>query len=320
MAVPAPTRVGAVFQENIMALLIRFAALPVALGFLLSAPAQAADNVSFSAKARAGVEYQSNVNISELEQASGRADIARLVEAELNTGWQASSALRFDGGYSIQDKNYRQSDDFDTQLHLAFIDAGYQLGRTTIGANLYYARANLESARFLTLQQVSVYSMHSINESWFVRPALTVAEKQFARFSERDAQTQSATLDSFWFFSAGQRFISVGLQYEQENSRERQFSYQAPGLSLKVSSSYTLWQLPQKLQLGAKLSQRDYNDVATQPSTRKDTHTQLEARWQLDFTPHIAMLAAVEHGDFSSSYDAADYRETRSALSFQLSF
>lgn len=302
-----------------MALFIQCAAVPAALGLALSLPALA-DNPEFSAKARAGAEYQSNVNISELEQASGKADIATVIEAEINTGWQATAALRLDAGYSIQDKDYHQSNDFDTQLHLAFIDAGYQLEKTTVGTNLYYARANLDSQRFLTLQQASLYTMHSISDSWFVRPAITIADKQFSGFSERDAQTQSASINSFWFFAAGQRFVSLGLSYENEDSRDSQFSYQAPGLSFKVSNSYTLWQHPQQWQLGVKLTQRNYAEVTAQPEARKDVHTQLEARWQFDFTSYLALLAAVEHGDFSSSFDAADYQETRSGLSLQLSF
>ena len=61
------------------------------------------------ASARAGLEHQSNVNISELEQASGQADVARLFEADARIQWQSTPALRVEAGYSLQDKNYRQA-------------------------------------------------------------------------------------------------------------------------------------------------------------------------------------------------------------------
>ena len=308
-----------------MAFITRYAAVSAACCLVFCLPSQADDNWDFSASVSAGLEQQSNVNISELEQASGRSDIATLLEAELTAGWQASPALRLQSGYSVQDKNYHQSDDFDLRLHLAYLDGGYQLGSTTLGANLYYALAELDQVRFMTLQQASLYSMHSVSDSWFVRPAVTVSEKTFARFSQRDARTVAANVDSFWFFAQGKRFISLGLLYENEESRDQAFSYRAPGLKLKLSGSYSLWQLNHKLQLAATVSQRSYQPVASSTDDadkrrREDTHTQLQASWQLDFNAHLALLTELEHGDFSSTLDSADYRETRSSVSLQLHF
>lgn len=309
-------------------------AVPAALCLLYCTSSLADDSWRFTGSARAGLEQQSNVNISELEQASGQADVATLLEAQLTAAWQATSQLRLESGYSVQDKNYREADDFDTRLHLAYLDAGYQLGSTTVGGNVYYALAELDQARFMTLQQASLYSMHSVSDSWFVRPAITLSEKSFDRFSQRDATTAGASVDSFWFFAQGKRFISLGLLYENEDSRDNAFSYQAPGLRLKLSGSYNLWQLNHKLQLGATLSQRTYQPAAgnagvsdntnlantTPVSQREDTHTRLEASWQLDVNAHLALLTKLEHGDFSSTLDSADYRETRSSVSLQLSF
>ena len=280
-----------------------------------SLPSLGAESLTYSGKARVGAEYQSNVNISALEQASGQADSAVLLEAELAASWQASKSWKLDAGYSIQDKNYRQADAFNTRLQLAYVDGSYQLGKHTLGANLYYANAQLDNAAFLTLSQASLYSLLSASDSWFIRPALTVADKSFARNTERDANTFTASADNFWFFASGQRFLSLGLMWEKESSQDNAFSYTAPGVRLKVSNRFTLWQYQQQLQLGAKLSQRDYS--ATQ---RSDTQTVLEASWQMNFNQHVALIGKLEHGDFSSTLDSADYRETRSAVLFQLGF
>ena len=96
-----------------MAFLNRLIAAPASLCLLCCLPVQANDTLSFSASARAGLENQSNVNISELEQASGQSDVATLLEADINMQWQTTPALRFEGGYSVQDKNYHQADAFD---------------------------------------------------------------------------------------------------------------------------------------------------------------------------------------------------------------
>lgn len=308
-----------------MAFLNRLIAAPALLCLLCCLPVQANDNLSVNASARAGLEHQSNVNISELEQASGQSDVATLLEADINVQWQTTPALRLEAGYSVQDKNYHQADAFDSRLQLAHLDASYQLGTHTIGTNLYYASADLAQARFLTLQQASLYSMHSIGDSSFVRPAITLSDKTFDRFSERDASTSSASLDAFWFFADAQRFITLGLLFDDENSRDQAFSYQAPGLRVRFSASYPLWQLEHKLQLGAKWSQRSYSavqpgDNAAAASRRRDKQSQFEASWQLNLSANLAVLTKLEHGDFNSTLSSADYRETRSSLALQLSF
>ena len=306
-----------------MAFLNRLIAAPASLCLLCCLPVQANDTLSFSASARAGLEHQSNVNISELEQASGQSDVATLLEADINVQWQTTPALRLEAGYSVQDKNYQQADAFDSRLQLGHLDASYQLGTHTIGTNLYYASADLAQSRFLTLQQASLYSMHSIGDSSFVRPAITLSDKTFDRFSERDASTTSASLDTFWFFAEGTRFINLGLIYEDENSRDNAFSYQSPGLRLKLSGRYNLWQFDHTLQLGAKFSQRKYQSVPDSNNDtprRQDTQYQLDVSWKLDVNSHLALLTKLEHGDFSSTLDSADYRETRSSLALQLSF
>ncbi|WP_215398872.1 surface lipoprotein assembly modifier [Rheinheimera oceanensis] len=274
---------------------------------------------AFSGKARAGAEHQSNVNVKELEQASGQADTARLLEAELTASWQAKPAVRLRSGYSIRDKHYQQSDSFDSRLHLAYLDASYQLGQTVLGSHVYYARADLADVKLLTLSQASVYAMHSVDDSWFIRPALTVADKAFSQLAGRDASSVKLSTDSFWFFNAGKRFISVGLQYEQEHSRAVTFRYQAPGVSIRLSDNFILWQFNQQVQLAAKLSRRSYHHSA-ELATRNDTHSQLEARWQFELNNQFAILTALEYSDFSSTLDSANYHETRSSVSLQLSF
>ncbi|GHG67519.1 hypothetical protein GCM10010919_16260 [Alishewanella longhuensis] len=273
------------------------------------------DKIAFTGKARIGSEYQSNVNINAIEQASGQSDSAMLLEAELTTSWQATPQLRLDAGYSILDKNYRQANDFNTRLQLAYLDGSYMLGKHTIGANFYHANAQLNKVDFLRLNQASLYSLLHCGDTWFIRPALTFAEKTFASIHERDANTFSASTDAFWFSGSGMRFLSMGLVWEDESTQDPTFSYRAPGLRVKLSNRFTRWQFAQQLQVGAKVSQRDY-----QTTQRSDTHTVIDASWQLNLNPQFAIIGKMEHGDFSSTLDRADYRETRTALLLQFEF
>ncbi|GGP92794.1 surface lipoprotein assembly modifier [Shewanella ulleungensis] len=310
-----------------MALLTRYTALSTAIVLASASPLlgvkvwanDTANAWSFSGKAKAGMEYQSNVNISELEQASGESDNAVVLDAQVDLGWQISDNLRLDSGYSINDKSYQTASDYDSRLQLAFVDMSYALTTVTIGANVYHAQADLDGSNFLTLNQFSLYSMHSLSDSWFLRPSIMHANKQFDQIEERDAKSYTAAVDSFWFFNQGQRFISVGASYEDEDTTASSFSYTATGLNARVSNQFSLWQIQQKIQLGAKLSQRDYQ-TQDNGSHRDDVHQQYDAKWEVNLGQHWAILTSIEYGDFHSTLSTADYDETRAGLMLQASF
>ncbi len=303
-----------------MLLVSRFAATTAALSLLVSLPSHSTEAWDFSGQLTAGMEQQSNVNISQLEQATGQADVATLLSANLAASWQLSPAIKLSSGYNVQDKNYRTADDFNTRLQLAHLDASYQYGATTYGSNYYYALADLAGERFLTLNQASVYAMHSLKANWLIRPAITLTDKRFASVTARNAENYNVSTDSFWFFADGQHFITLGLLYEDENSLDDSFSYRAPGLRVKLSGQFSFWQLTQQVQVGVKVSRRQYQQAAEENSARQDTHTQLQAEWQLKLSPAFSVLTAIEHGDFNSTLSTADYKETRSSVSLQYSF
>lgn len=305
---------------------VRHAPLSIALLSLMFSPfltaqtaTSTAPGLDFSGKVRAGLEYQSNVNVSELNQASDEADTARLLEAELNASWQATTNWQLFAGYSVQDKQYQEADDFNLRLRLAYLDSQYQLRATTVGVNLYHADAQLASAPFLTLTQSSIYAMHSVGDSWYLRPALTLGRKRFANLTGRNADTKSFNADSFWFSQDGRRFISFGLRYDWEKADATEFRYQAPALQLKMSTTFNAWTLPQQLQFGARVAQRRYHTLS-QAKERNDVQRQLDLQWQLELSKHFAIISKVEHGNFQSILASADYSETRTSLSVQSSF
>lgn len=279
----------------------------------------AAETLSVNGKLKAGMEYQSNVNISELEQASGESDTATVLEGEINAAWQVSDNVRLDSGYSINDKRYRNTSAYDSRLQLAFIDASYAFDNLTLGSSVYLAQADLDGSDFLALNQFSVYAMHNLSDSWFIRPSVVYADKDFAQFESRDASNKSANIDSFWFFQQGQRFISLGATYEDEDTLDKAFSYRAKSMNIRLSNQFDLWHVVQKIQLGMKLTQRDYA-LAINDNKRNDIHQHIDAKWELNINSTFALLTSVEYGDYQSILTSADYDETRAGLMLQASF
>jgi|GEM_PF-1145875 len=307
----------------------RYTPLRVGLLSLLFCPVWAAQTTAaatpvwdFSGNARAGLEYQSNVNVSELKQASDQADTARLLEADLNASWQATAQWKLLAGYSLKDKQYKEADDFNLRLQLVHLDSQYQLGSSSVGVNIYHADAQLASAPFLTLNQSSIYAMHSASNTWYLRPSFTWGQKRFDNLAGRNANTRSLSADSFWFSQDGQRFISFGLRYDWEHADAAEFRFQAPAVQLKISTSYTAWELAQQVQLGARIAQRRYqtHGVANKADKRNDMQQQFDLQWQLGLSKHFAIISKAEHGNFQSIVDNADFTETRGSLAVQLSF
>lgn len=301
---------------------------PTAIAMLLLTPATDAatgSNPQLSGAVRAGAAYHSNVNNSQLEQASGRGDSARVLEAEIKTRWAATNQWQLEGGYSFSDTAYRQADSYSSQLHLLYADSSYRFGAHTAGVNLYYANARLDDADFLTLRQASLYSMHMLQNQLVLRPALTIGEKHFTQFSARNSTSLNAAVDSFWFYDGSGRFISVGLLAEQERSDDVQYRYKAAGIRLKWSGQYQFWHDKQQFQLALRYNRRDYEHSSSAlpvntDAERQDNQLQLEAVWQWHLNDYFALHTKLEHGDFDSTLQTANYRDSRASVLLALSF
>lgn len=287
--------------------------------FLASAIAQsnpvAAATPSTSIQLDAGTEYDSNLNIVELDQYSTASDWAAVFNARLNSQWQATDAVNLKAGYSYTSKNYRDQDEFDLTIQQLFADVSYNFSLLTLGASYHYADATLGGADFLKLQQTSLYASRLFNNRIFVRGALNHQDKDFPDTAERNASNNGLAGDVFVFFREGKTFIAAGFSSEEENAAQDQFSFDGTSLRGSINHKFSAWGKANKLQLGWRYQDRDYAGVTPEIDARRyDRNQIINFDWEINVTPKIIAIGRIERGNYQSNLPAANYSETLASL------
>lgn len=311
LPVPGPAR------TRFSAGLLLFAA-GIASGATL---AQSNEEFTVSGSLEAGAEYNSNVSVSELESATGESDSAGKLDVGVDANWQASDRVSVDTGYSYSGQRYQDFDAFDLDLHLLYGDISYELDAFSLGSNYYYADANLGGDDFLTLKQYSVYAGKLFAEQWFLRGALNFADKSFNDFTQRDADTEGLSLDAFWFFNQGRSNIVFGYAFDEEDTRDRAFSYDADTVRVRYTHRFTLAGNNTEVRLGTRLQDRSYQAVTPGLGARRDDRQHIsDARLQMSLSENLAAAVQLERGDYQSNLNSADYTENRASVTLRLTF
>lgn len=299
-----------------------FASMAVATQLAsVAALAQSNSAVTFSGAIEAGAEYNSNVSVPELETASGTGDMAATADARLDMNWKPVERLSVDAGYSFSAQRYQDVDIFDLDMHLVYADASYDFDVFTIGANHYYADADLGGRDFLILKQTSVYAGKMIGEQIYLRGAINTADKSFTGLAARNAKTEGVSVDAFWFFNQGRSSMSFGYAWDDEEARAREFAYEADTLRVRYNNRFDLFGKDSDLQIGLRTQHRDYKGITPAIGVpRNDRQTVADARLKVQLNPVLAVSGKLERGDFSSHLPSADYTENRVSLSLQASF
>lgn len=315
-----PQNLNSRFKKSVLAVAICGAA---AMSFAATAlQAQTTDSqFSFSGSLEAGAEYNSNVSVSELESASGESDMAGAVDAALDMNWKPAERVSVDAGYSFTSRQYDDFDAFDLDMHLLYGDVSYELDLFTVGANYYFADAELGGDDFLTLKQSSLYAGKLFDERWYLRGALNFSDKDFDGFGARDADTEGLSLDAFWFFNQGMSTLVFGYAYDDEDTRSLAFAYEADTLRTRFTHRFAWNGRESNLQLGGRAQFRDYKGITPGlGAPRDDKQYVLDARIEVELLPWLAVTGQVERGDYRSRLASADYTENRVGAGLKVSF
>ncbi|MEQ8956274.1 MAG: surface lipoprotein assembly modifier [Pseudomonadales bacterium] len=283
--------------------------------------AQETQPLEVSGSVELGLEYNNNLNIPELESASGRSDIAAVIGGDIGLDWTPEENWNVDTGYSYSGSRYKDIGSYDIDLHMLNADISRDIGELSLGGNVYYADASLGGDGFLSLKQYSLYAGQLFAGKYYLRGALNRNEKSFETLDSRDADNQGFSLDGFWFFNEGQTSLMLGFTAADEDAQANQFDYDSRGWRVRFSHRFLFAGVNSRLQLGYRREQRDYSSITPAIDTfRDDTRTKLEAQWNLSFTENIDLIGKIERGDYRSNLESADYNENRVTLSAAYKF
>lgn len=287
----------------------------------LATTAAAGDKGDINFEASAGVEYDNNLTVQELDRVANVADTAALLNARVQARLNPTDKLTLKGGYRQTRKSYREFDEFDQTVGTQSLEASYDFSLLTLGSTYHRANADLDGEPFLELEQRSLYAGKLLNDRFYLRTAYNWRDKTFSGNPGRDAAAEGMDTDFFVFFNGAASFLSLGLTFEDEDANSNLFDYEGFGFRGRYSNRFSLWGRDNTFQLAWRRTERDYS--AFNPAVggrRNDVRSTLETSWEIQLSPAISAVGKVEYGNHDSNLESADYSETLASLMLKASF
>jgi uncharacterized protein (PEP-CTERM system associated) len=275
----------------------------------------------FSFDVETGVEYDSNVALLEVDTSTGVGDAIALLNFGLGFDAPIDGALDLKAGYNFSETAHEDFTDFDLRIHRGSSTLSYDFGRIDAGTILQYARAELDGARFMTLQQTSPYLSTLIGRRVFLRFAYTHSDKDFASNPLRAAKADSWSSDLYYFVDGLRTYLLIGYRHDAEDAVDAQFDYAGDRFRAQISHRFALGSRELTVKAGLRSEQRDYeNETPSIGAPRRDDRVQLEASGDLPLSERVTASLRYRRSNNDSNLPAVDFDEDVLSLSVTAEF
>lgn len=259
----------------------------------------------------AGVEYDSNVSVIDVDNNSGADDFAAVFDAEFEFAPDLGDRSSLAFGYSFSQSLYETFDAFNLQSHLATVDASHDLGPFEIGGAYRFAHSRLGGDSFLTLNQFSPSLSRFFGEKVYVRGEYTYTDRNFIGRVDRDGKNHAAAGDVYYFMNGAKTYLALGYRWEKEDTLDPQFDFQGDTFRARFSQRFPVGARDGHFRLGYRYELRDYSSITPSiGALREDKRHRFNAELEIPFGKALFGRLNAEYGDFQSNLPAADFNQT----------
>lgn len=292
--------------------------------FGLTAPALAQDQSPEAGQQRplqidlrAGVQYDSNVAILDLDASSGRSDIATQLEFGVNYNGRPRSQLTLNAGYHLSQSLHQEYDAFDLRIHRGSAGFAYDIGGFNAGLAGHHIVAELDGSEFLTMRQYSPHLSRLFGTRLFMRFAHTWSDKTFRTNPDRDATANALSADAYVFLNGLRTYLVAGVRFDDEDARGGHFDYRGDRLRLQLVHRMSTATRQLTLRTQVRTEQRNYREPTPAiEEVRRDRRHRLEVMLDVPFGERLVTRVGMTHTDNRSNLPAVDF--TENVVSVQL--
>ena len=265
----------------------------------------------WSAMLGIGVEYDSNVSVEELDAATNQGDYAMTLDAGLGVKKQLSQRTEAALTYDFSQSNYDKFSQVDRQTHMFGADLGLDLARADPSLSVYYINARLDGSKFLELVRVSPSVSGFLAQKWFARGAYVYSDKTLHDRAGRDARTNAAEADIYFFVRGLRQYFNLGYRFRHENADADQYDYESNAVKLRFIQRFELFSRLTKLELALRYEDRNYrSDTPSIGEKRQDKRGRLRLDYEVPIIAGAAVQFFAGYADYESNYQPADYDQT----------
>src|SRR3990167_124613 len=300
------------------------AAFAVCAGDALAADPEAAkksSGPSFDIEIAAGVDYDSNVSVNQLDANTGVDDFAAALDADFDFSTPLGPDTELQLGYGFSQSLHFDLTAFDLQSHLATADLSHDFGLAEIGAAYRFAYSRLGGDPFLTMHQVNPYISKFIGKTLYVRGGYTYTDKNFEEPATSDATNDSFGGDVYLFLNGVKSYLVGGYEREIEKAVSDEFDFHADNFRVRFAQRFPFGAGDAELSLGYRFEDRNYdNQTPSILAVRADERHRFQADLEIPLTKRAFARLEFEHGDYKSNLPSADYKQDLAGVRLGLRF
>lgn len=263
-----------------------------------------------SADVAAGVEYDSNVSVEEVERSSNRSDYAFTLEAGAGIEQTLSSRAAVELTYDYSASRYQTFSEVDRQTHILGTGFNWKFDALDTDLSVYYIHSRLDGKKFLELYRASPAISGFLSRRWFLRGAYVYQDKTVEERELRDAITHSAEADLYYFARGLRSYINIGYRYKDETAQANQLDYESSSLKLRYVRRVEMFSKLAKLELSLRYEDRNYLfDTPSIGARRADERYRFGADLEIPVTAKAAVQLYYGYGDYQSNLERVDYTQ-----------
>lgn len=268
------------------------------------------DSWSFDVEGSAGIEYDDNISVTELDVNTAQDDFKAVLDASLGVENEFGQGTEFDLSYNFSQSLHFDFSQFDIQTHRISANLEHDLGDVSVGALYNLSYATLGGNGFLTLQQISPFVSAYLGKKVLIRAAYEYKNKNFKNRVDRDADVHGGGADVYIFINGIRTFVLAGYKYESQDATAPQFDFTGHNFKARFSQRFPIGKRDAEFKIGWRYEARNYESITPSiDAIRDDDRHKFQAEVEIPVTEHFYLAFEYEYADFSSNLPSADYTQ-----------
>lgn len=289
------------------------------IAFALPAHAQVEHDFTF--EAAAGVEYDDNITVTEIDAETNEDDFAAVFEASIDYEAAFSDTDSLSLGYSFSQTEQFDLSAFDLQIHGTNVTYEHDFESFSAGLTHQFFFTRLGGNDLLDMNRITPFITAFPAKWMFLRASYTYKDKNLINRIDRDAKTHMGEIMSFFFVDGTDSYLTALYRFESEDAKGPEFDFDAHIVKAGLRTRLPFGGEDNRLSFDAEYEARDYEAIT--PSIgeiRDDDRFTFDASWEVPFGDIFYAEIEYQYRDFSSNLPSSNFTENRAGIKIGLEY
>ena len=260
--------------------------------------------------ANAGIEYDDNVTVSEVDNTTGLEDIAAVFDLSAAYQIYKTGGSEIELGYDFYQSVFDDLSNFDLQSHLLSVIASSEFGSVDGTFSYSYNYLKLGGDSFLKIHSIMPSVGFSFIDNMYHSLSYNYKDKEFTNNTARNADDNAAGLDNYYFFRDGHSYGYLNLRLEDENTLDPQFDYTGYYVTAGAKSVLPVFVINPEIHVSYQYYRKDYSHITTSiADQREDERSTVTLSIEKQFSEIFNIKLNYQYIDADSNLSSSDFTE-----------